>query len=242
MYSTLHFGLSEILNWKLQSKPSPQPLFLHDFDQSHGNYWFHPGIMNWSGFHLKSSSEELTYLSGLKESCCLHLTREHLLRTKLSSNWRASMQQSSSLLCGGHQCFAVNFQFTNLLQVQKAPSFCVLKIKVFNNSLTSCVCLKRPSHRSFILWRQANFQLEPEVAWVNLCLVSWGSEAPIHILSSMSDHSPLADNQKIRKTPAWSFYHLLGECPAGNQAILLTHWFLDCLQWRHRKGSSATVL
>lgn len=50
--------------------------------------------MNWSRFHLKSSSEELTYLSGLQESRCLHLTREHPLIAKLSSNWNVSMQHS----------------------------------------------------------------------------------------------------------------------------------------------------
>lgn len=44
---------------------------------------------------------------------------------------RVHATQSPSPLCGGHQHFSVNLQFTNLLQVQKAPSFCVLKIKVF---------------------------------------------------------------------------------------------------------------
>ena len=88
--------------------------------------------MNQSRFHLKSSSEELTYLPALQESRCLHLTQEHPLIAKLSSNWNASMQHSPHpLYVGGHQCFAVNLQFTNLLQVQKAPSFRVLKIKVF---------------------------------------------------------------------------------------------------------------
>lgn len=131
-FSSLHFGFSQNSHSKLQSKPSPQPLLLYDFDQSHGNSWFHPGIMNWSKFHLKSISEELTYLPGLQESCCLHLTREHPLVAKLSSTWNASTQCSPHpLYMGGHQRFAVNLQFTNLLQVQKAPTFCVLKIKVF---------------------------------------------------------------------------------------------------------------
>lgn len=131
-YSSLHFGFSQNSNSKLQSKPSPQPLLLYNFDQSHGNSWFHPGIMNWPRFHLKSSSEELTYLSGLQETRCLPLTREHPLIANLSSNWNASTQHSPHpLYVGGHQRFTVNLQFTNLLQVQKAPSFCVLKIKVF---------------------------------------------------------------------------------------------------------------
>ena len=93
-YSSLHFGFSQNSNSKLQSKPSPQPLLLYNFDQSHGNSWFHPAIMNWSRFHLRSSSEELTYPSGLQGSRCLHLTREHPLIAKLSSNWNASMQHS----------------------------------------------------------------------------------------------------------------------------------------------------
>lgn len=88
--------------------------------------------MNGPRFHLKSSSEELTYLSGLQESCCVHLTQEHLRRAKLSSNWNVSMQHSPhSLDVGGHQHLAVNLLFTNLLQVQKDPSFCILKIKGF---------------------------------------------------------------------------------------------------------------
>lgn len=42
------------------------------------------------------------------------------------------MQQSPHrFYVGGHQHVAVDLQFTNILQVQKAPSFCVLKIKVF---------------------------------------------------------------------------------------------------------------
>lgn len=57
------------------------------------------------------------------------------------------------------------------------------------------------------------------VAWVNLCLVSWGLEGPIHHSNSVSDHTPLANKQKIRisffrKVPAWSCCHLPGGMPS----------------------------